>query len=152
MIIACVNCDKKFKVNSELIPSNGRTIKCGSCHHVWFFKKENYNFSEIKETVVFEETPKTNKIKAKDNLDPSKKIENKNIQSSQIVKYEAKSIFTFSKLLSYIIVIIVSFIGLIIILDTFKSPLYNLLPGLEVLHFSFFETLKDIILFVKDLY
>ena len=152
MIIACVNCDKKFNVNSELIPSNGRTIKCGSCHHVWFFKKENDNFLEIKETIDFDEKPKINKIKIKNSPNPEKKIKNMNIQTSQLVKYEAKSIFTFSRLLSYIIVTIISFIGLIIILDTFKYPLYNLLPGLEELHFTFFETLKDIILFVKDLY
>ena len=38
MIIECVNCNKKFEVNSELIPRTGRTIQCGSCNHTWFFK------------------------------------------------------------------------------------------------------------------
>ena len=37
MIIECINCNKKFNVNSELIPNSGRTIQCGSCNHVWFF-------------------------------------------------------------------------------------------------------------------
>ena len=41
MIIKCINCAKKFDVNSELIPSEGRTIQCGSCNHIWFFKKED---------------------------------------------------------------------------------------------------------------
>ena len=40
MIITCVNCNKKFNVNSDLIPEDGRTIQCGSCNHVWFFKKD----------------------------------------------------------------------------------------------------------------
>ena len=39
MIIECINCSKKFDVNSDLIPSTGRTIQCGSCNHVWFYKK-----------------------------------------------------------------------------------------------------------------
>ena len=37
MIIECINCNKKFDVNSELIPASGRTIQCGSCNHIWFF-------------------------------------------------------------------------------------------------------------------
>ena len=40
MIIECINCSKKFDVDSNLIPSEGRTIQCGSCNHVWFFKKK----------------------------------------------------------------------------------------------------------------
>ena len=40
MIIECIKCSKKFEVNSDLIPSDGRTIQCGSCGHVWFFKKQ----------------------------------------------------------------------------------------------------------------
>ena len=39
MIIECIKCIKKFEVDSELIPSEGRTIQCGSCNHIWFFVK-----------------------------------------------------------------------------------------------------------------
>ena len=46
---------------------------------------------------------------------------------------------------------IISFVGLIIVLDTFKTPLYQLFPKLEILLFSLFEILKDIKLFIKDL-
>jgi len=49
MIIECIKCSKKFEVNSDLIPSDGRTIQCGSCNHVWFFKKKDHtslNFSK----------------------------------------------------------------------------------------------------------
>ena len=41
MIIQCVKCSKKFQVNSELIPNEGRTIQCGSCGHLWFFVKKD---------------------------------------------------------------------------------------------------------------
>ena len=40
MIIDCISCSKKFEVNSSLIPENGRTIQCGSCNHVWFYKPQ----------------------------------------------------------------------------------------------------------------
>ena len=42
--------------------------------------------------------------------------------------------------------------GLIIIIDTFKTKLYEIFPKLEILVFSLFETLKDIVLFAKDLF
>ena len=38
MIIECVNCNKKFSVNDNLIPKEGRQIQCGSCDHIWFYK------------------------------------------------------------------------------------------------------------------
>ena len=38
MIIQCIKCGKKFEVNSDLIPQTGRTIQCGSCNHIWFYK------------------------------------------------------------------------------------------------------------------
>ena len=41
MIISCEVCNKKFEINSNLIPSDGRTLQCGSCNHKWFFKKKN---------------------------------------------------------------------------------------------------------------
>ena len=47
MIIECINCAKKFDVNAELIPADGRTIQCGSCNHVWFFKINNQNKSDF---------------------------------------------------------------------------------------------------------
>ena len=39
MIIECVNCPKKFNIDSNLIPTQGRTLRCGVCNHVWFYKK-----------------------------------------------------------------------------------------------------------------
>jgi predicted Zn finger-like uncharacterized protein len=43
MIIDCIKCTKKFEVNASLIPDNGRTIQCGSCNHVWFYKPKLSN-------------------------------------------------------------------------------------------------------------
>ena len=154
MIITCVNCNKKFNVNSDLIPEDGRTIQCGSCNHVWFFKKdlnEKLEIQKSEETKIiqnqlFDDTKITNKtINTKNDFNKTSQ------KKSEIVKYQHKKKFSFSTFLSYIIVAIISFCALIILIDTFKSPLYNIFPGLELILYSLFETLKDIQLFIKDL-
>ena len=49
-------------------------------------------------------------------------------------------------------VFIISFIALILVLDTFKFPLYDFIPDLEIWLFNLYEILKDIQLFIKDLF
>ena len=159
MIIACINCDKKFNVNSELIPNEGRTIQCGSCNHVWFFKKSDQDKKDFKKSLqdnddIFKTTEKKTKLtkKNKQYKDTKKTNEITNSKSSEIVKYQPKSRFTIVNFLSYFLVVIISFVGLIIVLDTFKSFLYNFFPNLEFFLFSLYEILKDIQLFIKDLF
>ena len=147
MIIECVNCNKKFNVNSELIPSAGRSIQCGSCDHLWFYKKTDIiKPNQEKSIPTVDATISKDKINKKNKS--NKQINNK---GSEIVEYKSKSNFSFSNFLSYLIVLIISFIGLIIILDTFKTPLYKFFPNLELVLFNLFELLKDIKLFIKDL-
>ena len=162
MIIECIKCSKIFDVNSELIPQSGRLMQCGSCNHVWFFDKKDeilveelnpssdriLNYSTKIEDIDVKET----KIKKK-STQPLKKLDTKikSNKGSEIVKYKSKGSFSFNRFLSFILVGIISFIGLIIIIDTFKIFLYSFFPSLETILFSLFETLKDINLFVKDL-
>ena len=47
MIIICISCNKKFDIDSNLIPEKGRLLQCNGCNHKWFFKKE-----VIKQTVA----------------------------------------------------------------------------------------------------
>jgi predicted Zn finger-like uncharacterized protein len=152
MIIECISCKKKFEVNSDLIPSTGRTIQCGSCDKVWFFdpNKENLNIKEELEPNISEPVlkKKTKEIKPKKKIGNLDKIEKKKFE---VTRYKAKSSFNITKFLSYILVSIITFVALIILIDTFKSVLYVVFPGLELMIFSLFETLKDIQLFIKDL-
>ena len=158
MIIQCINCNKKFNVNSDLIPSTGRSIQCGSCNHVWFFHNDqidrNIDNDQINKEIDFDkiiekEIINDNQILAKEEIS-SKKTKSK--KKLEIVKFEKKSNLTISKLFSYLIVLIISLISLIIIVDTFKSPLINLFPNLELIIFNFYEVIKDINLFVIDLF
>ena len=59
MIIKCINCNKKFNVDSRLIPSDGRQIQCGSCNHTWYYIIENVS----KKTVIFDNSERPQETK-----------------------------------------------------------------------------------------
>ena len=54
-------------------------------------------------------------------------------------------------LLSIIIVFLISFASLIVLLDTFKEPISNYFPDIDLFLNSLYESLKDLSLFIKDL-
>ena len=165
MIINCPNCNKRFKINTSLIPVEGRDLKCGSCDHVWFYKiedknleplslKENIIDNEDKSDIVYKKIEQTNEIKkssSQSKIDTKDKKDLDKIADKQIPS-KNKTKNTSSKFFSYIFVFIISFVALIILIDTLKTPLINIFPGLETVLFSLFEMLKDIKLFIIDLY
>ncbi|MDA9210400.1 zinc-ribbon domain-containing protein [bacterium] len=165
MIINCPNCNKRFKINSSLIPIEGRDLKCGSCDHIWFFKIEDKNLepfslkediidNEDKSNIVDKKIEQTNEVKKSSShskIDTRDKKDLDKIADKQIPS-KNKTKNTSGKFFSYIIVFIISFVALIILIDTLKIPLINIFPGLETILFSLFEMLKDIKLFIIDLY
>ena len=156
MIISCPNCNKQFKINPSLIPDNGRDVKCGSCDHVWFYKIEDNKIEPLPLSDDFADKEIEDKIdnKIEENINESndvslqKDIDDKN---DKPVKNKIKK-NTSGKFFSYLVVSIISFVALIILIDTLKVPLINVFPGLEILLFNLFEILKDIKLFIIDLY
>jgi len=165
MIINCPNCNKRFKINTSLIPVEGRDLKCGSCDHVWFYKIEDKNLeplslkediinNEDKPEIIDKKIERTNEIKKSSShskIDTKDKKDLDKIADKQIPS-KNKTKNTSSKFFSYIFVFIISFVALIILIDTLKTPLINIFPGLENILFSLFEMLKDIKLFIIDLY
>ena len=161
MIITCPSCNKKFKIEDALIPSKGRNLQCGSCNHNWFYKIENktaepLNLEENIDEKVIEPTENnvsnynTESLKAKLKQELDKDIKKDNIIQNSDLPKKSKNI-TFGKFLSYIIVSIISFAVFVILIDTLKTPLIDIFPGLEILLFNLFETLQDIKLFIIDL-
>ena len=155
MIIQCTNCNKKFEVDPELIPEKGRTIQCGSCDHNWFYKKDiPQPSSEIHEEIpVVEEIQEiniSNQEVGEINI-PDEKFEDKTTFKQIDDAKNSKQSNIFNKIISYLIVAIISFVALIIVLDTFKTPLNNIFPNLEQILFNLYETFEDISLFFKDL-
>ena len=147
MIIVCPSCGKNFDVDENLIPDKGRLLKCGSCDQTWFFNK---NVGEPIEPLI-DKPAKQKKILYKDE-NTDKSVSKAPIKpGSELVKYKPKYNFTFGKFLRYIIVSIITFVAIIIVLDTFKDPLTNIFPNLELVLYNLFETLRDLILFAKDL-
>ena len=162
MIIECINCNKKFNVNADLIPKQGRQIQCGSCKHIWHFKIEN----SLKEPLILDYENKqkntsteknTKEFTESTNLENTTELINDNeiykdnkIQENITIENNIK-ISKISDFFSYLLVFLISFVALIILLDTLKSPLINVFPGLEIVLFNLFETLKDIKLFIIDL-
>ncbi len=162
MIISCPSCNKKFKIEDALIPSKGRNLQCGSCNHNWFYKFENKIVEPLKlyknsEEKVIEPTvdnisnsDNSESLNAKLDHEIDKDIKNDNIIQNSDLPKKTKNI-TFGKFLSYIIVSIISFAVFVILIDTLKTPLIDIFPGLEILLFNLFETLQDIKLFIIDL-
>ena len=149
MIIVCPSCRKNFDLDENLIPNKGRLLKCGSCNQTWFFNKDvNVQFKQPNEELAIE---KKNDIKDKKITKPLSNFSTNTKKGSELVKYQPKYNFTFGKFLSYIIVSIITFVAIIIILDTFKDPLSSIFPNLEIVLYNLFETLRDLILFAKDL-
>ena len=162
MIIECPCKKKKFNIDINLIPAEGRNLQCGSCDRVWFYKKEELisESPQVNEDIAIkekEDSDKLNDDKSKDQLIKQAVEENEKAKSklSTINETEKKSEeikkTKSSKFFSYLIVFIISLGALIILLDTLKTPLINIFPGLEVLLYNLYETLKDVKLFIIDL-
>ena len=157
MIIECINCNKKFNVDADLIPKQGRQIQCGSCEHIWHFKIE----SSLKEPLILDDENNQKNISiAKDTKEitesinvenPKKLLKDNEIYKDNKIQENNIKISKISNFFAYLLVILISFVALIILLDTLKSPLINVFPGLEIVLFNLFETLKDIKLFIIDL-
>ena len=178
MIIICNNCNKKFDIDSNLIPDKGRLLQCAGCNHKWFFKKEileNTVVSPIIENIdndsinIFDQNNPTNKeeINQSDlsmeelNVDNEEKIEinNQEKPKKKIVEntYEHLSVKTKPKkqknfkTLNIFIVVIISSAAFIIIVDTFKYPIGKIVPNIEFILYNLYESIKDISLFIRDL-
>ncbi len=141
MIIICENCNKKFEINDDLIPNRGRLLQCGSCDHQWFFK-----------TVIKD---KISSLEPSVDLSNAQEIQETELtQEIQIKKVKQTNPIIKAKQLNYykiFIVFIISIIALIILIDTFKHQINLLSPGTVTILNNLHESLRDIILFFKDL-
>ena len=146
MIINCPCCEKKFEIDQNLIPDSGRLVQCGFCDEKWFFNK---NEKEILKPKINDEKEKIVKL---NNDNDKQEVFETNTENRDGKKEKRKTNFSFSIFLSYILISIISFVALIILIDTFKTPLYGIFPNLELILFNLFETLKDIRLFIRDLF
>ena len=180
MIISCIKCNKKFTVEDKLIPELGRILECGSCLHQWHYipvllinKNIDTNKTEgiIKndEPVIFDK--KTNEKKIIPDVDNNNnknsipnfendnvqvepvnvnaQVEpvNDNVQVEPVIENKKKK----SNFLNKLLVIIITFVAVIIILDTFRDQLLSIFPSLDLYLNSLYNVINDIFLFVANL-
>ena len=169
MIITCNNCNKKFDIDSSLIPDKGRLLQCASCDHKWFFKKvvpEN-PVSSIDEDIandnanIFEQNNSpiidVESVSDASNDEVEVNLEEKNKEKIEINKGESTQVNTHQKkqknfkILNIFVVSIISFVAFIIIVDTFRYPIGKIVPNVEFILYNLYESIKDISLFIKDL-
>ena len=136
MLIDCENCNKKFEIEENLIPEEGRLLQCGSCNHKWFYKKIDVEKPlKLKDDVVenFEFKEPSKNINVKKEV-PKKQINKKNVNIFKIF-----------------LVFIISFSALILLLDTFKSQISLIYPNIENFLNNLYQSILDVTLFFKDL-
>ena len=169
MIITCNNCNKKFDIDSNLIPDKGRLLQCASCEHKWFFKKEalentvspidegisidNVNIFDQNSSLTNEEESVSDAPKDEVEVDLEKETKEKieiNIDESSLENTKPKKQKNF-KILNIFIVAIISSVAFIIIVDTFKYPIGKIVPNIEFILYNLYESIKDISLFIRDL-
>ena len=163
MHIECENCNKKFELDSNLIPQNGRQLQCGVCDHIWFYKK---NINTLEEDKIVND-------KNINTLEEDKNVNDKNIniekeQIKKKIKKVKKELHDDEKhkkeynidqkvekkdynILKIFLVLIITFIAIIITIDTFKMQLSFLYPNLDNLLNNLYQSITDVVLFFKDL-
>ena len=145
MIIECPKCNKKFQIDQNLIPNNGRKLQCGSCGHNWFFKFENENKVRNEDIQIDE---KVNDSKEKTSFEEDTiEYENKNANNEES-KLKENNLNYFK----IILVAIISFVAFIIVLDTFKNSLTSIFPNITIILDNLYQSLHDIKLFMLDLF
>ena len=154
MIISCTNCQKKFDVKDNLIPKSGRLLECSSCKHKWFFKNDVLVLKKTtKEKIASEDQIKefSEEEIPKDVENIIKEAEISKVNNQKKLDKDYKKKPNKISFLNLLLVLIISFLALIIILDTFRNPINSMLPGFNFMLDNFYESLKDLFLFFKDL-
>ena len=133
MIITCPSCQKKFKLDNNLLPENGRTLQCGSCDYKWFFKKKDKDVI-VEKPLELTQTKDEVVDEIKVNLETTLP---QNTQEKQIVDNGLN--ISLLKIFNYFIVLIITIIAAIIFLDTFKNNLSSVFPNLELFLYNSFS-------------
>ena len=144
MIINCPKCNKKFELDSDLIPESGRLVQCGACQYQWFFKPEK----KIIDPIILKDTPDKSSINTMDETKINNEDDQKFIDEKLDNKEKTSNI---TRLFNLIIVFIISIIAFIILIDTFKIPISNIFPEVETILYNLYESITVLKLFLINL-
>ncbi|MFL2898533.1 MAG: zinc-ribbon domain-containing protein [Candidatus Pelagibacter sp.] len=149
MIVSCPCGKKKFNLDISLIPEEGRLLQCGTCDHKWHYslpldtKDSNANISSNVSESKIDNDYVSNEVETKNDIvnEIKQSINNNSIEKKQ----------NHTSILSILSLSIVSFLALIILLDTFKHQIEIIIPNFNSYLTNLYVTINDIYLFVIDL-
>ena len=155
MIIDCICGLKKFEVNSDQIPSEGRQVKCGVCSKEWFYKPDTLNLNQPNdlpeepksapsvrpEAIIPAETEELISAAEQDqkiSLDfddmPSKAEMDKNLDNLKAEREKNKkkpmSSSTRTRFLVYLLILLL--LVLVVVSVPYKSTVLSIFPELEI--------------------
>ena len=137
MIIQCQNCSRKFQVNAEDIPKEGRMVQCSNCSQKWFH-------TPIKVKAPVKRKKKRVKKKIEEvEINNIQKIIDPSSEDSVAEIYKPKRGLSFFGYIFLLIIIILSAIG---VLKTFEDDLINYFPKIEYI----FELLNEQLQYVSE--
>ena len=154
MIVQCNNCHKRFDLDANLIPDEGRLLQCSACNNTWFLKKKKIETPQEVTKPEIQNNKEEETISLKnDDANSSEKPSNDEIENVEVEKtIEPLTDKKNYRILNLLVVSIISFAAFIIIIDTFKTPLGKIVPNTELLLYNLYETFRDIGLFIQDLF
>ena len=149
MIVSCPCGKKKFNLDISLIPDEGRLLQCGTCDRKWHYslpldtKASNTNSSSNVSESKIDNDYVSNEVETKnDTVNEIKESINNNLIEKKQNNISILSILSLS---------IVSFLALIILLDTFKYQIEIIIPNFNNYLTNLYVTINDIYLFLIDL-
>ena len=149
MIVSCPCGKKKFNLDISLIPEEGRLLQCGTCDRKWHYslpldtKDSNANISSNVSESKIDNDYVSNEVETKNDIvnEIKQSINNNSIEKKQ----------NNISILSILSLSIVSFLALIILLDTFKYQIEIIIPNFNSYLTNLYVTINDIYLFLIDL-
>ena len=152
MIIVCPSCGKNFNVRDDQIPDKGRLLQCSNCKHEWFYTKNTIPIdNDIDELSNDDLTQESFGILAEEEDQHDEEIvedKTEELEKTKTSKKKGGKSFNFFKLL---LVFIISFVALILIVDTFIVQISVYIPFAEKYLDNLYQSIIDISLFFQNL-
>ena len=152
MIIVCPSCGKNFNVRDDQIPDKGRLLQCSNCKHEWFFTKKTIPIDDDIDELSNDDLTQESFGILDEEEDRSDEviIEEKTVELEKTKNIDKKKT-TKINFFNVLLVFIISFIALVLIVDTFIVQISEYVPLAEKYLDNLYQSLIDISLFFKNL-
>ena len=152
MIIVCPSCGKNFNVRDDQIPDKGRLLQCSNCKHEWFYTKNTIPIDDNTDELSKDDfTQESFGILDEEEYHHDEAIvgdKTVELEKPKNIKKEKTTKVNFFKLL---LVFIISFVALVLIVDTLIVQISVYIPFAEKYLDNLYQSIIDISLFFQNL-